>query len=83
MDVFARSPQQVGTTLRKIRRSQNLTQMALGERAGLRQATVSNIENGDEATRLATLCDVLAALDLELVIRPRSKSASQSIGDIF
>jgi HTH-type transcriptional regulator / antitoxin HipB len=34
---------------------------------------VSAAEMGRPGTHLATLCDLLAALDLELIVRPRSK----------
>ena len=83
MNTLVRSPKQIGVAIRKIRRAKDLNQTQLSERAGLRQATVSNIENGDGATRLATFCDVLAALDLELIVRQRTLSGAQDIEDIF
>jgi HTH-type transcriptional regulator/antitoxin HipB len=48
-----------------------------------RQATVSKLEAGGPATQLRTLIDALAALDLELVIRPRTKSSAKGIEDLF
>lgn len=36
----------------------------------MRQATISQIETGQGATRIETLCAVLAALDLELNVAP-------------
>lgn len=50
---------------------------------GARQATVSKLESGEPATQLKILMDALAALDLELVIRPRSKAEPKNIEDIF
>jgi len=49
----------------------------------LRQATISKLETGEPGTRLSTLFDVLTALDLELVIRPRTKSSSRDIEENF
>jgi len=45
----------------------------------LRQATVSRLEAGEPAVQLSTLIAALSALDLELVVRPRS-SASEIEG---
>ena len=48
-----------------------------------RQATVSKLESGEPATQLRVLMDAVAALDLELVIRPRTKVTAQEIEDLF
>lgn len=69
--VLARDPRQIGTALRRARRSLKLTQSDVANKAGITQATVSLLEGGMEGARLKTLTDVLAALGLELVIRPR------------
>lgn len=82
MDNLVRTPKQIGATIRRARRQSNLTQAVLGERMHVRQATVSKLEAGEPATRLKTLMDALAALNLELVIRPRT-SASDDIEDLF
>jgi HTH-type transcriptional regulator/antitoxin HipB len=83
MDQIARTPKQIGDAIRRQRRKLGLNQTALGERTRLRQATISAVENGEPGTQIRTLCDVLAALDLELVVRPRSKAAPADIEDIF
>jgi HTH-type transcriptional regulator / antitoxin HipB len=72
-EIMARTPSQVGAALRRQRRLRGRTQRDVAGRAGLRQATVSAAEMGRHGTHLATLCDLLAALDLELIVRPRSK----------
>ena len=82
MTLLARTPEQIGAIVRRVRREQGLTQAALGEKSGLRQETISLIENGNPATRLETLLAVLAALDLEFRIAPRARSAA-SIEEIF
>ena len=83
MDQIARSPKQVGEALRRRRRHLSLTQTDLGAKTDLRQATISAVESGEPGTQLRTLCDVMAALDLELVIRPRSKAAAADIEELF
>ena len=76
MTTLARTPQQIGSAIRRARRRMGLNQAALGERAGLRQATVSLIETGHPAARIDTLLGLLAALDLEFHIAPRSGGAA-------
>lgn len=71
---LARTPKQIGTHIRRHRKRLGLSQRELGERASLRQETISLIESGNAATRTDTLLMVLAALDLELQIAPRSRS---------
>lgn len=68
-----RNEKQMGAELRRARRRAGLSQSTLGERVHLRQATVSRVESGEPAVQLSTVVALLAALDLELVLRPRSK----------
>lgn len=72
----ARTAKQLGAIIRRERRKQGITQAQLGERIGLRQATVSKLESGEPATRLSTLLDALAALDLEIAIDERGKPST-------
>ncbi|MDR6841328.1 helix-turn-helix transcriptional regulator [Pseudoxanthomonas sacheonensis] len=74
MHDLARTPKQIGTTIRRNRKRLGLSQSALGDRVGLRQETISLIETGNPATRLDTMLAVLATLDLELRIAVRSRS---------
>jgi HTH-type transcriptional regulator/antitoxin HipB len=83
MDTIARTTKQIGANVRRYRRQKNLTQGQLAERMGARQATVSKLEAGEAATQLRIFMDALAALDLELVIRPRSQIPSDDIEDLF
>ncbi len=71
---IVRNEQQLGAALRRVRRKRGQSQSALGERVHLRQATISRVEAGEPAVQLSTIMSVLAALDLELVVRPRSKT---------
>jgi HTH-type transcriptional regulator / antitoxin HipB len=81
MSDLARDPGQIGNLIRRARKRQGLSQQALGDKVGLRQETVSLIENGNPATRLETLLAVVAALDLELQIAARSKGGFGLDGD--
>ena len=82
MNQIARTAKQVGVAVRRRRRALGLSQSDLGSRAGLRQATISTLESGEPGTRLRTLVDVMAALELEVVIQGRSK-APKSIEELF
>ena len=82
MDQASRTLEQLGATLRRFRKQQSLTQGDLGALINKRQATISTLEAGQGGT-LETLLAVLSALDLELVVRPRSKGTSAALGDIF
>ena len=83
MDQLARTPKDIGHAIREARKGQNLTQKDLAMKNGLWQETVSKIENGVSSTKLETLFDLLAALDLEIQIKPRSKGSINDLGDIF
>jgi HTH-type transcriptional regulator/antitoxin HipB len=83
MDTIARTPKQVGAGIRRYRRQKGITQAALGNKMRARQATISKLESGEPATQLRVLMDALAALDLELLIRPRTKASVEEIEDLF
>jgi len=83
MDQIARTPKQIGDALRRRRRTLNLTQKTLGTKTSLRQATISDLESGEPGTQLRTLFDVVTALNLEFVIRPRTKASAEDIETLF
>lgn len=82
MSIALRTPKQLGSELRRSRKGKSLTQAELSGQIGKRQATISSLESVGNGT-LETLFAVLSALDLELSIRPRSKSGRREIEDIF
>ncbi|MDZ7769214.1 MAG: helix-turn-helix domain-containing protein [Woeseiaceae bacterium] len=61
----------------------DLTQADLGKRIGLRQATISRLEKGEDETKLSTLLDALSALGLEIIIDKRGKASTRNLGDMF
>ncbi len=80
MPDLARNPKQFGNLIRRARKQRGLSQAKLGEKAGLRQATISLIETGNPAATLETILTVLGVLDLEFQIAPRSKGTAADIG---
>lgn len=82
MEQAARTPKQIGAILRRFRQQRDRSQSELGADINKRQATISTLENGAGGT-LETLLAVMSALDLEMVIRPRTKGTTSEIADIF
>ena len=73
MKALVRDARQLGNLIRRARKQQAISQRELGDRAGLRQETISLLENGNPAAKVATVLSVLAALDLEVPVAPRSQ----------
>ena len=73
MSELGRDPKQIGSIIRRARKRMGLSQTQLGDMSGLRQETISLLENGNPASKLETILSVLNAMDLEFQIAPRSK----------
>ncbi len=82
-NAIARSPQQLGRLIQVHRQRRNLTQTQLAALAGHRQEMISKIETGHNGVRLGAIYDLLAALDLEMTLAPRTKSSAADIENIF
>ena len=80
---LARSAPEIGAALRRRRRALKLSQAEVAERAGVKQNTVSSAEAGGPGTKLKTLIDLIAVLELEFIVQPRAASKPTSIEDIF
>ena len=83
MEQISRTAEQLGAIIRRQRRRRGLSQGQLGSKVQLRQATISSLEAGEPGTQLRTLFDVLTALDLEIVVRLRTKVSAAEIEDLF
>jgi HTH-type transcriptional regulator/antitoxin HipB len=83
MAELARTPRQLGNLIRRARKNQGLSQSELGARTGLRQATISEIETGHRSAKLDSILTVLASLNLEIRIDPRSIGSSTDIESLF
>ncbi len=83
MNQMARTAKQLGAEIRQQRIARGLSQLALADLVGTGQKTVSMIENGNPGTRIETIFALLAALDMEMSLAPRSTGARKSVGDVF
>lgn len=83
MSSLARSPKQLGGLIQQFRKARGWSQTDLAERAGLRQEMVSKIEGGQPGSRIASVWDLLAALDLEMTVAPRTVSSAADIEAVF
>ena len=83
MDKPVRTSQQLGVAIRSRRRSLKLSQSDLAAQVRSYQKTISKIETGEPGVKLQTLFDVLRALELEVVVQPRSKGSHSDIEDMF
>ena len=74
-----RAPAQLGVVLRSVRQQQDLSQQQLPLKAGgISQARLSQLELQPGRLTLERLLLILAALDLELVVRHRANNHDQA-----
>jgi len=78
MEQMVYSSQSLGAALRRQRKAQKRNQAQVGLPFQIDQTTVSSIEHGAPGTRLETLFRILAALDLEMVIRSKKSPTPPS-----
>ena len=78
MEHPAHTPEQLGLVLNHQRRARQLTQAQAARAVGLQTKTVSGLKNRPASATLASFFKLLAALDLELVIRRRGPSSTPS-----
>ena len=74
MQKVIRSNKDLGAAIRLARKASNLRQVDVAQKASVRQALVSDIENGATTAKLDTVIRILAALDLDLSVIPRRKA---------
>ena len=79
----ARTPLQLGQLIRRERKSRGLSQAALAELVGLRQATISALEAGEPGTRIGTLLNIIGALGWQLTFEPRVDAGAPGLDEIF
>lgn len=83
MQHLVRTSKNIGHAIRQARKEKNLTQKDLASLSGVWQETISKIETGSSGTKLETIFDLIAALDLEITVSERSKGTSDGLEDIF
>ncbi len=69
-----RNNKEFGEAVRLARLKQNFRQVDLARKASVRQALISEIENGATNAKLDTVIKVLAALDMDLSLVQRQKA---------
>ena len=71
MIITARSATELGQAIRRFRKKKKLSQADVAKPFNLRQATVSNLERGEESKKLDTVFRVLSSLNLEVSIQEK------------
>jgi HTH-type transcriptional regulator/antitoxin HipB len=74
MGKIIRNNKDLGEAIRMARTTKDLRQVDVAQRASVRQALVSELENGETTAKLDTVIRVMAALDMDLPIVPRRKA---------
>lgn len=69
-----RNNKDLGEAMRLARKNKALRQVDIAQKASVRQALISELENGATTAKLDTVIKVLAALDMDLSIVPRRKA---------
>ena len=62
----------MGSLIRFKRKSLNITQVSLSKKLGVRQATISAMENG-KINNISTLCDIADELDISIIACDNSR----------
>ena len=75
MEFIIRTPPQLGDALKARRATKKLTQQQAGSRVGLLPKTVSGLESKPERSSVESLLKLLSALDIELVLREKSRQS--------
>ncbi len=74
MKTIVRNRKELGEKIRNMRRNKGFRQIDLARKASVRQALISELENGVTSARCETVIRVLAALDMDLAIISRRKA---------
>lgn len=69
--IGVRSPEALGRVVRAARKDAGVTQGELAERARANRYAIHSLETGHETRAIELMFDTLAALGLELAVRPR------------
>lgn len=81
-DLTLQLPSQLGPHLRALRRARKMTQRDLAVRLGVTQARVATIEANPAAVSVGQLMTILAALGVDIVLRPRSPKDATASGSL-
>lgn len=81
-DLTLQLPSQLGPHLRALRRARKMTQSGLAARLGVTQARVAAIEANPAAVSVGQFMTILAALGVDIVLRPRSSEDTVASGPL-
>lgn len=74
MDRAIRNNKELGETIRLVRKNKRMRQVDVAKKASVRQALVSELENGATSAKIDTIIKILAALEMDLAIVSRRKA---------
>ena len=72
--LILQTPEQLPQHLKSLRKARKLTQAQVARRLGVKQARYAFIENHPETVSTQQLLDLLAVLEVEVLLRPKDKS---------
>lgn len=71
----------IGKTIREARKTQRIPAIDVADAARLSRATLYRIEDGEPQVAISYYVEALAALGLELVVRPKHQAPPMPVGD--
>jgi len=78
MDYNVHTASQLATAVKSRRKTRKLTQQEVASRVGLLPKTVSALENSPDTSSVDSLFKLLAALELELVLRTKDEAGRRN-----
>lgn len=81
MDYSIHTASQLGVALKSRRKVSGLTQAKAAQKVGLLPKTISALESHPETSSVESFLKLIAALDLELVLRPKETASDATAGE--
>jgi HTH-type transcriptional regulator / antitoxin HipB len=75
--LILQTPAQLPQHLKSLRKARKLTQIQVARRLGIKQARYAFIENHPETISTQQLLDLLAVLDVEVLLKPKQAVAAK------
>jgi HTH-type transcriptional regulator / antitoxin HipB len=83
MDYQVRTPSQLASAFKSRRKTCGLSQAQAAAKVGLLPKTVSALEGHPEDSSVESLLKLIAALELELVLRPKDAAPGPDSGEAW
>lgn len=81
MDYPIRAADQLEPLLKAFRKAQHVSQSELAQQLGVTQQTFQQLESSPHRASFERILEVLAGLNVEIVLRQRDTSATPAAGD--